>query len=305
MVPTYKTFPPPLSALQKIVAAALEEDLSAGDLTSNLLIAPSVRTKARIIAKEGAMVAGVLVVRETLRQVDPALRMVVHKDDGQWVAASTPILTLSGPARSLLQAERIALNFLQRLSGISTLTARFCHALRGYSTRVVDTRKTTPGLRILEKWAVRLGGGHNHRFSLNDGILIKDNHLAILAGRQIGLSKACLLVREGAPHGLKIGVEVETIRQVSQALEGKADIILLDNMSPSQVRQAIALIAGRAVSEVSGGVTLGNIKEIADTRPDCISIGALTHSAPAIDFNLEIFPAGKPRRVKSRTTRGL
>lgn len=300
MAHTSKTFPPPYPAIQKIVAMALEEDLWGGDLTSNLLISPTVRSKARIIAKEPAVVAGVLVVRETLRQVDPTLRMVIHNDDGQRVTRSTPIMTISGPGRSLLQAERVALNFLQRLSGISTLTSRFCQALRGYSTAIVDTRKTTPGLRILEKWAVRLGGGHNHRFSLNDGVLIKDNHLAILAGRKIGLTKACLLAKKGAPHSLKIGVEVETINQVTQALLGKADLILLDNMSPNQVRQAIDLIGSRAVTEVSGGVTLKNIREMAKAQPDCISVGALTHSAPAIDFSLEILSIGEPHTSRQK-----
>ncbi|MGD9850022.1 MAG: carboxylating nicotinate-nucleotide diphosphorylase [Nitrospirales bacterium] len=292
-------FPPPCQALQEIVRTALAEDLSDGDITSNLLIDHSFQAKARIIAKQPMVLAGVLVALEAFDQVDSSLRSIVHTKDGQWVSKATPVITITGSAHSLLQGERVALNFLQRLSGISTLTHRCCQAIKGSPTILTDTRKTTPGLRILEKWAVRLGGGHNHRSSLHDGVLIKDNHLAILKAHHIGITQACLQAKARAPHGLKISVEVENLQQVNQALLGKADIILLDNMSPSNVTQAIAKIRGRAITEVSGGVTLDNLQTMASAHPDFISIGALTHSAPAMDFTMEIFPLPhKPRSTK-------
>lgn len=305
MVKANSVPPPPVSVLQQIVQNALAEDLSHGDITSNLLIDETFQAHARIIAKQPMVVAGILVAQESFRQIDPTLQLTIHKNDGQWVQNPTPVFRVSGNARSLLQAERVALNFLQRLSGISTLTYLCCQAIKGYNTILVDTRKTTPGLRILEKWAVRLGGGHNHRFSLHDGILIKDNHLAILAAHHIGITQACLQAKAHAPHGLKICVEVETLRQIDQALQGKADIILLDNMSPDQVRQAIAKIDGRALTEISGGITLDNIKAMAETHPNFISMGALTHSAPAMDFTMEISPRPtvRPAKPKTRSSR--
>ena len=183
---------------------------------------------------------------------------------------------------------------MQRLSGISTLTRQFCRAVGKHSVKIADTRKTTPGLRALEKWAVRLGGGYNHRSSLHDGILIKDNHLMVLAANNISLSQACQLAKQQAPHGLRISVEVESLAQVREALQGKADIILLDNMSPSKIQQAVKTIKGQALVEVSGGITLHNIQDIAKTGIDIISIGALTHSAPAMDLSMDIIPAMAP-----------
>lgn len=302
MVKANTVFPPPSSVLQQIVQNALTEDLSYGDITSSLLIDETFQAHARIIAKQPMVVAGVLVAQETFRQIDPTLRFSIHKRDGQWVQNSAPVVTVSGNAKSLLNGERVTLNFLQRLSGISTLTHHCCHAIKGYNTILVDTRKTTPGLRILEKWAVRLGGGHNHRSSLHDGILIKDNHLAILGAHHIGITQACLQAKAHAPHGLKICVEVENLSQIDQALQGKADIILLDNMSPDQVRKAIAKIDGRALTEISGGITLDNIKDMAETHPNFISMGALTHSAPAMDFTMEISPRPTARSAKPKTT---
>ena len=296
-------FPPPTQAIQQIVRTALAEDLSGGDITSNILIEDFWQAQARIIAKQPMVVAGVLVAQETFRQVDPTLQVTNHKEDGQWTAKAARVFTISGRARSLLQGERVALNFLQRLSGISTLTHRCRQAIKRSPTILTDTRKTTPGLRILEKWAVRLGGGHNHRSSLHDGVLIKDNHLVILGANHTGITQACLRAKAQAPHGLKICVEVETLKQVNQALLGKADIILLDNMSPAQVRQAIAKINGRAVTEVSGGITLENLQPMASAHPDFISIGALTHSAPAMDFTMEISPL-PPKRRGAKIKRG-
>ena len=207
------------------------------------------------------------------------------------------MLIVEGDGRSPPMAERIALNFMQRLSGIATLTRRACEAVRGYPTRILDTTKTTPGLRALEKWAVRLGGGYNHRVSLSDGLLIKDNHLALLHAERIGLAQACRQARAAGPHGLKIMVEVQQLAEVKEALSGEADVILLDNMTPSQVRQAVGRIKGRALVEVSGGITLTNAKDMAMAGADFLSIGALTHSAPAADLGLDL------RAISARTRR--
>jgi len=287
---------PPPSHIRQIVQVALEEDLGFGDLTSTSLLSPAMSAKAQIISKEAMVVAGVIVAQEVFHQIDDTLNITVHQRDGDWVAANTPLLSMTGNARALLQAERVALNFMQRLSGISTLTRQFCQAVRGYSVKIADTRKTTPGLRALEKWAVSLGGGSNHRSSLHDGILIKDNHLLILAAHKMTLRQACQLARQQAPHGLRIEVEVETLPQVRQAILGQADIILLDNMTPSNIQQAVKIIQGKAVVEVSGGITLNNIREMAQTGVDIISIGALTHSARAMDISMDIIPLRRKRK---------
>jgi nicotinate-nucleotide pyrophosphorylase (carboxylating) len=292
--------PPPHSHIRQIVQTALKEDLGFGDLTSSALLSPSMRAKAQIMAKESMVVAGLAVAEEVFHQIDNSLTLQFHQRDGDWVAARTRILTITGNAQSLLQAERVALNFMQRLSGISTTTQQFCHAVRNHSVKIADTRKTTPGLRILEKWAVRLGGGFNHRFSLDDGILIKDNHLLVLSAHKISLSQACRLVRQQAPHGLRISVEVETMAQVRQALQGKADVILLDNMSPPKIQQAVEIIKGQALVEVSGGITMRNIRDMAKTGVDIISTGALTHSAPALDLSMDIIPLGSKRKQTKR-----
>ena len=197
-------------------------------------------------------------------------------------------------------AERVALNFLQRLSGIASLTARFCQATKGYPTRILDTRKTTPGLRTLEKWAVRVGGGMNHRHSLGDGMLIKDNHLALLRACGHSVTDACRLARERGPHGLRIMVEAQSLPQVREALKGSADVILLDNMTPAQVREAAAVIKGRALVEVSGGITLDIAGEMAASGADYLSIGALTHSAPAANLSMDIVASERSRMAARR-----
>ena len=292
--------PPPHSHIRQIVQTALEEDLGVGDLTSGALLTPDMVAKAQIMAKEAMIVAGITVAEEVFHQIDNTLTLNFHQRDGDWVAPNTRILTITGNAQSLLQAERVALNFMQRLSGISTITHQFCHAVHDHSVKIADTRKTTPGLRALEKWAVRLGGGFNHRFSLHDGILIKDNHLMVLAANNKSLSQACQLAKQRAPHGLRISVEVESLAQVREALHGKADIILLDNMSPSKIQQAVKTIKGQALVEVSGGITLRNIQDIANMGIDIVSIGALTHSAPAMDLSMDIIPAIPQRKKKKR-----
>jgi nicotinate-nucleotide pyrophosphorylase (carboxylating) len=295
--------PPPPSHIRKIVQAALEEDIGFGDLTSNAIFSSGMSAHAQIVAKEAMVVAGLAVAREVFSQIDSSLQLTFHQRDGASVKANTQLLSISGNAHSLLQGERVALNFMQRLSGISSLTRQFCDAAGEGGGKIADTRKTTPGLRGLEKWAVRLGGGYNHRFSLHDGILIKDNHLMVLAANDISLSQACRLAKQQAPHGLRISVEVETLAQVREALQGKADIILLDNMSPTKIQQAVKLIKGQALVEVSGGITMENIREMANTGADVISIGALTHSAPAMDLSLDIIPSTPQQKMKKWQTR--
>jgi nicotinate-nucleotide pyrophosphorylase (carboxylating) len=233
-------------------------------------------------------VAGVAVAREVFLAVDPSLRIVKSINDGATVKPGTEVIVVRGDVRSLLMAERVAVNFLQQLSGIATLTAKFCAAIRHTETAILDTRKTTPGLRALEKWAVHLGGGRNHRFSLGDGVLIKDNHLAVLRSTGVDVAGACRLARAGAPHGLRIEVEAKSLQEVKEALAGHADIILLDNMSPALVQKAVALIKKRALVEVSGGITLQTVADMAQTGVDFISVGALTHSAPAADLSMDL-----------------
>ena len=284
---------PSSQTIRKAVQAALAEDLGQGDATTVALFPKPVPSRGTIVAHEAMTVAGVAAARQTFLAVDRSVKVVRTVRDGLTIERESPVLIVEGDARSLLMAERVSLNFLQHLSGIATLTARFCQAVRGYRVKILDTRKTTPGLRALEKWAVRLGGGRNHRHSLSDGILIKDNHLA-LAGHDV--ASACRLAREGSAHGLKIEVEAQTLDDVRAALEGKADIILLDNMDVPSIRTAVDLIKGRALVEVSGGVTLATVREIAAAGPDFISIGALTHSAPAANLSMDIVPLSSPGR---------
>lgn len=289
---------PPSSLIRDLVVRALAEDLGTGDVTTQALFDRPVPAKGSIVAEEhdGLVVAGLAVALEVFAQVDSSLECDPRLADGDRVASGTVILEVTGDGRSMLKGERVVLNFLQRLSGIATLTYKFCEAVKEYRVKIVDTRKTTPGLRTLEKWAVTIGGGYNHRQSLADGILIKDNHLA-LAGRDV--ARACRVAREWAPHGLKIEVEVQTLDEVRAALDGGADIILLDNMDLPSIRRAVGLIKGRALIEVSGGVTLANVREIAAAGPDLISIGALTHSAPAANLSMDIVPL-RSRRSKKR-----
>jgi len=289
---------PPSATIRASVRAALQEDLSLGDPTTAALFPEPERARAVVTARHDMLLAGIAVAREVVKEVDPSIRIVRAMRDGSRVRAGAVVLTLEGDARSLLMAERVLLNFLQHLSGVATLTARFAEAVRGYRTKILDTRKTTPGLRALEKWAVRLGGGRNHRQSLGDGILIKDNHLAVLRAFDKNVADACRLARERGPQGLKIEVEAQSLPDVREALKGGADVILLDNMSPALVRQAMALIKGRAMVEVSGGITLKNVQEMAACGADFISIGALTHSAPAADLSMDL--AVLPARRQSR-----
>jgi nicotinate-nucleotide pyrophosphorylase (carboxylating) len=273
--------------IRAAVKTALAEDLSQGDATTSALFPKSLRARGTIVPHHAMTIAGIAAAKQTFHAVDASLKMIRAVKDGTRVKRDRPVIIVEGDARSLLMAERVALNFLQRLSGIATLTAKFCKTVRGYRVKILDTRKTTPGLRALEKWAVTLGGGHNHRHSLGDGVLIKDNHLE-LAGHDV--ASACRLARKRAPRGLKIEVEAKTLSEVRAALDGKADTILLDNMTVPAIRRAIRLIKQRVIVEVSGGVTLANVRRIAAAGPDRISIGALTHSVPAADLSMDIVP---------------
>ena len=291
---------PPIQEIRAAVRLALAEDLALGDATTTALFSKPMRAKGTIVAHQPLVVAGIAVAREVCAAIDPAIRVIRAIDDGSQTETNGIVLVVEGDARSLLMAERVALNFLQRLSGIASLTARFCQATKGYPTRILDTRKTTPGLRALEKWAVRLGGGMNHRHSLGDGMLIKDNHLALLRARGQSVMDACRLARERGPHGLRIMVEAQSLPQVREALKGSADVILLDNMTPPQIREAVAVIKGRALIEVSGGITLDIAGEMAASGADYLSIGALTHSAPAANLSMDIVAGGRSRKAARR-----
>lgn len=270
---------------QQLIALALAEDLSGGDVTSAATIPADLHAYAEVLVKADGVVAGLDVAAAVCQAVDPALRWQALVADGTTVAAPKIVALLDGPARSVLMAERTMLNFLQRLSGIASLTARYVAELKGTNARLVDTRKTTPGWRALEKAAVRAGGGDNHRFNLGDGVLIKDNHLALGGHDIVG---AVQRAREHAPHTIKVEVEVEDLAGVQAALHAGADIIMLDNMKLDMMRQAVMLVAGRARVEASGGITLHSIRAVAETGVDLISSGALTHSATGLDISLDI-----------------
>ena len=286
----------PAADIRRAVRLALEEDLAQGDVTTSALFSTPTPARAQIIAQQSLVVAGLAAAVQTFLVVDPSLKLSVSRRDGEQAKNGDVLLYIQGDGRSILQAERVALNFLQHLSGIATLTQRFCRAVRGYSVNIMDTRKTIPGLRALQKWAVSLGGGTNHRRSLGDGIFIKDNHLALLSHGRQTVQTACRLAKNDAPSTMQIIVEAESFPQVRQALEAKADIILLDNMTPATVRRAVKLINGRALVEVSGGITLKNVRAMAAAGANRISIGALTHSAPAVTLSLVLTPAHHPQR---------
>jgi len=281
---------PPVTDIRRAIRRALQEDLPLGDVTTATLFLSPTPALARIVAQQSLVVAGLAAAVRTFRTVDASLVFSIHRQDGERAKDGDCLLQIEGDGRSILKAERVALNFLQHLSGIATLTHRFCDAVRGYPVTILDTRKTIPGLRALQKWAVRLGGGTNHRQSLSDAVLIKDNHLALLNRTTMPVRTACRKAKATAPRRMKIIVEVESLAEVRQAVAGQADIILLDNMNPATVRQAIRLIKGRALVEVSGGITLKNVRAMAAAGPDRISIGALTHTAPAATLSLVLEP---------------
>jgi nicotinate-nucleotide pyrophosphorylase (carboxylating) len=277
-------FPPHNLLVEPIVRGALEEDLGrAGDITSALTIPADQTAHARIVAREAGTIAGLIAASCAIQLIDPQVRIAVELPDGSRAPAGATIAVLDGSARSILTAERVALNFLGRLSGIATATRALADAVRGTKARIVCTRKTTPGLRVLEKYAVRCGGGVNHRFGLDDAILIKDNHIAAAGG----IEKAVTRVRAGIGHMVRIEVEVDTLAQLEEALALNVDTILLDNMKPDMLAKAVAIARGRAILEASGGVTLASVRAIAESGVDYISSGAITHSAPSLDVALD------------------
>ena len=276
--------------LDDIIDRALVEDIGPSDATSEILIPPDFCGRAFLLIKARGILAGGEGARRVFLRVDPSLRVEQHIADGAMVKPGDKVVTVSGRVANILKAERVVLNFLQRLSGIASETARYVAKTRGLAVKITDTRKTTPGLRLLEKYAVRMGGGHNHRFHLGDGILIKDNHLAALRALGCNLKDAITEATRRALPGLLVEVEVATIEEAWVAVEAGADIIMLDNMSLDEMRRAVSLMPPRVRTEASGGVTLANIRTVAMTGVDIISVGALTHSTRALDISLEFEP---------------
>ena len=274
--------------IRDLIDAALAEDVGSGDPTTETLIDPGLTGSAALVSREDGVIAGTEVAATVFTQFDPDLSAVVVAEDGSRVTAGDQLASVTGSVSSILKAERTAVNFLQHLSGIATQTRLYVDAVEAYRAQIVDTRKTTPGLRKLEKYAVTMGGGRNHRHNLADGILIKDNHIEALALRGIGIGEVVRRALAGASHMIKVEVEVETIEQLEEVLCAGADLVLLDNMDPEQMETAVRLAAGRALLEASGGITLETVREIAKTGVDIISVGALTHSAPALNVSLDM-----------------
>jgi nicotinate-nucleotide pyrophosphorylase (carboxylating) len=277
-------FPYHQDELRNIVRAALDEDEAFNDLTTIATVVSDRHARGQLVSRAEGVLCGVPLAVEAFRQLDPKVTIRVDLEDGARLRPGSSVLFLSGHARALLAAERVALNYMQRLSGIATLTARYVDAVRGTKAKILDTRKTTPGWRLLEKYAVRAGGGTNHRLNLAAAVLIKDNHLAAVDG-DVGV--AVRRARDLAPTGTKIEVECDRIEQVRDAVEAGADIIMLDNMTPEQMARCVELVAGRAITEASGGIRLETVRQIALAGVDWISVGALTHSAPALDLALD------------------
>jgi len=277
-------FPLTKKELAALVAAALEEDDTRHDITTAATVKSNRRARCRLVARQAGVIAGLPLACEAFEQLDPAVTMRVEHADGSRVSAQTPVMFLSGHAHGLLSAERVALNFMQRLSGIASMTARYVDAVAGTRAHILDTRKTTPLLRRLEKYAVRAGGGLNHRMDLASAVLIKDNHLAAVDG---DIALAVSRARKVAPAGIKVEVECDTLDQVRAAIDAGADVVLLDNMQLMELREAVKMVDGSAVTEASGGVTLETVRLIAETGVDWVSVGALTHSAPALDLALD------------------
>jgi len=274
--------------LRRVVEAALSEDIETGDVTSRATIPAGCEARGKFVAKEAGVLCGIPVVAEVFRTLDASIELDLTLGEGERFAAGATLAGVRGKARPILSGERLALNFLQRLSGIATLTRRMVEMVADLPVRVVDTRKTTPGLRFLEKYAVRTGGGSNHRFSLAEAVLIKDNHIVASGGIREAVERA----RAFVPSGMTVEVETESEAQVREALAAGADVIMLDNMSPAEMRRMVELIGGQALVEASGNVSEDSIRPIAETGVDIVSVGALTHSAPALDIGLDLELAG-------------
>jgi len=272
------------SRVDRIIEYALREDLGDGDITTNSLATEKEDSKAVIRAKAKGVAAGLPIAKRVFQKLDPTVVCIDNISDGENIKPGDIISEINGGTRALLSGERLALNILQRLSGIATLTSKYVKAVEGLPVKILDTRKTAPGLRILDKYAVSVGGGYNHRFGLFDGVLIKDNHIEIAGG----IAEAVAVIRKKYRQKYKIEVETSGLEQVKEALIAGADIIMLDNMSPEQMRKAVRLIDRNALVEASGGINIKNVREVAETGVNFISVGALTHSAPALDIGLYV-----------------
>jgi len=275
-----------LQSIRPIVERALSEDIGTGDLTTNLLDLDGKVSEAKIVANSEGIIAGLDLAELVFKTLDPKMGFMKNLEDGMYVSPKKDVVSLNGNVCSILSGERVALNFLSRLSGIATKVYRFIEKVRPFAVRIVDTRKTTPGLRILEKYAVTVGGGYSHRFGLYDGVLIKDNHI-----RAVGsIKEAVKLVKKKVPHTLKIEIEIEDLEEIKEAIDSGVDIIMLDNMDLSTLREAVRFIKvhSKVEIEVSGGISLSNVSQVAEIGVDIISIGELTHSIPIVDYTLEI-----------------
>jgi nicotinate-nucleotide pyrophosphorylase (carboxylating) len=275
-----------LRLLQESLLQFLKEDIGSGDITAQAAVSANARAIARFTTKQALVVAGIPVIQEIVRLADPNIQFKTLTEDGTSVPSGTALAEMRGPASSILTTERTALNLLQRMCGIATLTRRYVERIQGTRTRIVDTRKTAPGLRVLDKYAVSCGGGMNHRMGLFDGVLIKNNHLAF----HTSVADAVQQARQNLGHLVKIEVEVRDLQQLQTALDAGADVVLLDNFTAADTRKAVDLVAGRIPLESSGGITLDTVREFAEAGVDYISVGALTHSVPAVDIHLRVTP---------------
>ena len=270
--------------MDKLIEMALREDIGDGDMTTSSIVSTPLEATAHLVAKEGLILAGIDIFHQVYKKLDADLELIKHFEDGDEVSQGSMIGEISGKVAVILKGERIALNFLQHLSGIATLTHKFVMMVKSYPVKILDTRKTTPGWRALEKYAVKMGGGENHRFGLFDAVLIKDNHIRAAGG----IGEAVRRVKDKVPHSFKIEVETSNLQEVKEALDGGVNTIMLDNMSTEMMKEAVAMVNKRVLVEASGNTGLDNIEEIASTGVDFISVGALTHSAKAVDISLKV-----------------
>ena len=274
--------------VKDLIDAALAEDVGQGDPTTDTLIERGLTGSAALVSREDGVIAGIDVATAVFTQFDPALNAIALVEDGSLVSAGERLASVTGNVASILKAERTAVNFLQHLSGVATVTRKYVDAVKRHRAQIVDTRKTTPGLRKLEKHAVAMGGGRNHRYNLADGILIKDNHIEALALQGLGVGEVVKRAIAGASHMIKVEIEVETLEQLEEVLDAGADLVLLDNMEPELMETAVKIARGRALLEASGGINLETVRSVASTGVDIISVGALTHSAPALNISLDM-----------------
>ncbi|MFH1015737.1 MAG: carboxylating nicotinate-nucleotide diphosphorylase [Chloroflexota bacterium] len=278
----------PEEQIDKIIELALAEDLGQGDVTSEILIPPDLVGKAYILVKEEGVIAGLKVAEKVFRHVDPTLKVEILIKDGAKVKAGDITANVSGAVISILEAERTAINFVQKLSGVATATSKYVAQVQGLKTNIIDTRKTTPGMRLLEKYAVRMGGGKNHRLHLGDGILIKDNHLVALRAMGLSLKEIVAKAKKNAPKGIRVEVEATSLQEALDAAGAGADMILLDNMPPEEMKRVVSMLPSHVKTEASGGITLESVRAAALSGVDVISVGALTHSTKALNVSLEL-----------------